>query len=988
MYILGKVTRMNWTQIQLLSLIYILSWFSIEAGPTNQIPIESGLPYIHNYTSNDFGRYIQHWSIVQLHTGEFIIGNLGGYNVYDSATWQSYDIPNSSVLSLDIDEIGTVYIGGSAQIGFLSADSIGILRYHSLNNKIPDQFREFTYVRETYSAKDGVYFRSREFIFRWDGVYIKAWEPKKSFHFMHLVNGQIYVHQPGYGLFQIKNDTLELLPGGEMFATEVVPVILPWDESALLIGTRSGGFFIYDGVSYKSFTISSYPYIKKHQLYHGSILPDGSIILATLQGGVMHMGRDGSLKRIINKKVGLQDDTVYYTYVDQSGALWVCLNNGISRIDILSPLRWFDERMGLEGMVMTMEYFNNTLFIGTTVGLFKLTKEDYNNTYRFELVSETLLYITVLYSVDSSLLIGTTMGLYILNNSNDIQLLIYGNILNIHLSKRIKNLFYINIEDKIFQYEITGGSISLIHESDQLNWSITDICEDDYGRLWVATKSHGIFRLYWTERFIDNISSTLHMESLGLPLQSELNQTGLFRLRNKIIVTATNGLFTYDDVTKQYYPELIVGKYYYDSEKQVNLAVEDELGDIWITSRRHIHQLRRIDNNRYKHSEGYLRKINMNQVNLIYPANDNTIWFGGSSGLIRYEKGHIYQQRKPPTARIRSVNIFNDSLIYGGFADSQNTILRIPYKNNKIYFRFSIPSFDPPLLNKYQVKLDPLDTEWSRLMEEPFKEYTNLPEGHYIFRVRGYDIYENSSDETFFEFYILPPWYRSWWSYSLYILLICTTLFGLHKYHLKNALKIEHTRMRIARDLHDDIGSNLSSIALMLDMISGKSEIYSEDRYRLLEIGDTTREIIDSLRDVVWVINPDHDKLATLTDRLKNIALSMLQKIEYTFDIRIDTLTESLSMDFKRNVILIFKEALNNIVKHSGAEKVLIRITESNGIFSLAILDNGNGFDTGEEYNGNGLKNMHYRALEIDGKLTVESIPYRGTYIELTSKIM
>jgi two-component sensor histidine kinase len=979
---------MKWTQIQLLLLIYTLNWLSIEARPTHPIPIESGLPYIHNYTSNDFGRNIQHWSIVQLHNGEFIIGNLGGYNIYDSATWQSYDIPNSSVLSLDIDANGTVYIGGSSQIGFLSADSIGILRYHSLNNEIPDKFREFTYVRETRAAKDGVYFRSREYIFRWDGINIKAWEPKTSFHFMHVVNEEVYVHQPGYGLFQIKNDTLELLPGGEMFGSEIVPVILPWDESTLLIGTRSGGFFTYDGVSYKSFTISSYAYIKKHQLYHGSILPDGSIILATLQGGVMHIGRDGSLKRIINKKVGLQDDMVYYTYVDQSGALWVCLNSGLSRIDILSPLRWFDERMGLEGMVMTMDYFNNTLYVGTTVGLFKLINMDENNTYRFELVSETLLYITVLSSVDSLLIIGTTIGLYTLNHSNDIQLLRYGNIVNIHHSKRIENLFYIIIDNKIFQYKIIDGSILLINESARLNWSITDICEDDYGRLWVATKSHGVFRLYWTEIPTSQTSSTPHVESLGLPSQNELNQTGLFRLRNKIIVTATNGLFAYDDVTKQYYPELIVGKDYYESEKQVNLAVEDEQGDIWITSRRHKHQLRRIDNNRYMRSEGYLIKINMNQVNFIYPASDNTIWFGGSSGLIRYEKEHLYEHRKPSTARIRSVTIFNDSLIYGGFTDSQNILIRIPYKNNKIHFRFSIPSFDSPLLNKYQVKLDPLDTEWSRLMEEPFKEYTNLPKGRYIFRVRGYDVYENISDEAFFEFHILPPWYRTWWAYSLYIFLICTTLFGLHKYHLKSALEIEHTRMRIARDLHDDIGSNLSSIALMLDMISGKSEIYSDDRYRLIEIGDATREIIESLRDVVWVINPEHDKLATLTDRLKNIALSMLQRIEHTFDIRIDKLTEPLSMDFKRNVIFIFKEALNNIVRHSGAEKVLIRITESDGIFSLAILDNGNGFNTGEDYKGNGLKNMHYRALEIDGKLTVESIPYRGTYIELTSKII
>jgi signal transduction histidine kinase len=975
--------------ISLIFWTFCLQSFSLSAISI-KIPKEIGIPYIHNYTSKDFGRNIQHWSIIQLQSGEFIIGNHGGYNTYDSASWQSNVIPGFSVLSMDIDDRGTVYVGGNSQIGVFVQNSIGDLEYQSLLYYIPEQFREFSYVRETCIANDGVYFRSYEYIFRWNGTEISVWEPRTNFHFMNVVNGQVFVRQPGLGLFQIKNDKLILIPGGEMFATEVVPVMLPWDNSTILIGTRASGFFIFDGSTYTPFHINIYPYIEKNQLYHGRILPDGSIILATLQGGVVQISRTGSLKRIINSRTGLQDDTVYYTYVDKIGTLWLCLNNGLSKVNILSPLTWFDERMGLRGMVLTMKYFNNMVYVGTTTGLFRLseTNQEEGFPYQFEEILTLPTYVFALDSIDSSLLIGNNQGIFVHMSGNNLERIQSGNTRNIHTSRRTKNTFYVNIEEKIVRYEKRNKTFLKTGESDQLPWSITDIFEDNEGRLWVATKSHGVFRFIWSKNRNENKIAKPSIEALGLPSQNELRQTGLFRLGDKIAITATTGIYIFDDVSKEFIPEPRVGQVYADIQEQVNIAVEDEQGDVWITSRRRKHLLKRVDNGKYERLEGYLRYITEDQMNIIYPAPDGTVWFGGSSGLIRYDKAHQYEYRRKLKTYIRSVFIHNDSLVYAGYRDIANQILLLPYRNNSIRFTYAIPSFDLPSHNRYQVKLDPFDDDWSRLMAESSKDYTSLREGRYTFRVRGHDVYGNISESTFFEFRILPPWYRTWWSYSLLVVLAGSIMLVLHKYRLNRALEVERTRMRIARDLHDDVGSNLSSIALMIDILNGNSSIKQEDRYHLTEISRTAREMIDSLRDVVWVINPEHDKLTTLIERMKSIAGLMLHNIEYALDSRIDTNNGSLDMDFKRSILLIFKEALANIVKHSAADIVLIRVSESNGIFTLTILDNGKGFDVGNTYEGDGLKNMNHRARQIGGNLTVKSTPAKGTQIELTANIV
>lgn len=213
-------------------------------------------------------------------------------------------------------------------------------------------------------------------------------------------------------------------------------------------------------------------------------------------------------------------------------------------------------------------------------------------------------------------------------------------------------------------------------------------------------------------------------------------------------------------------------------------------------------------------------------------------------------------------------------------------------------------------------------------------------------------------------------------------------LFLLFKYCTYKISDVEKTRSRIARDLHDEIGSSLSSVALMIDMVSSKTSITEKDKAELLSISRIIHDIIDSLRNVIWVINPERDRLDTLVERMKSIACTMLQNIHCEIDVHMENPDKVISMDSKRTILLLYKEALNNIVKHAGATKVVIGINEGAGCFRLFIEDNGVGFNQAQLSQGDGLQNMHYRARQIHGTLSIESAQGSGTKLELKMNLV
>ena len=186
--------------------------------------------------------------------------------------------------------------------------------------------------------------------------------------------------------------------------------------------------------------------------------------------------------------------------------------------------------------------------------------------------------------------------------------------------------------------------------------------------------------------------------------------------------------------------------------------------------------------------------------------------------------------------------------------------------------------------------------------------------------------------------------------------------------------------------MHDEIGSNLSSISLLSQILQKRAELESAERKKLVDIQRVSQQTSNAMRDIVWFINPDNDRFDRLVVKMRETANLMLDDLEFDF-VAEKNLPDNTRLEFRRNLFLIYKEALQNIVKHAHASHVQIELSWQQESLHLLIQDNGVGVDRDEEFAGNGLKNLTTRAKALDGKLDIESEPGKGTGLRLRAKM-
>ena len=204
---------------------------------------------------------------------------------------------------------------------------------------------------------------------------------------------------------------------------------------------------------------------------------------------------------------------------------------------------------------------------------------------------------------------------------------------------------------------------------------------------------------------------------------------------------------------------------------------------------------------------------------------------------------------------------------------------------------------------------------------------------------------------------------------------------------MQQALKLQTIRNKIASDLHDEIGSNLSSISIFSDVAKEEAAGTSVGNV-LSKISNYTRESMEAMSDIVWMINSSNDRFENIINRMREFAAELIEAKKSSLQLNIDEHLNNikLGMEERKNFWLIYKEALNNAVKYSNATTVFISLQFVNGFIVLTVKDDGDGFDINKINSGNGLKNMHQRAAFLKGELKIISAHDNGTKVELRFK--
>lgn len=359
------------------------------------------------------------------------------------------------------------------------------------------------------------------------------------------------------------------------------------------------------------------------------------------------------------------------------------------------------------------------------------------------------------------------------------------------------------------------------------------------------------------------------------------------------------------------------------------------------------------------------------------------VWAVSGQGVTSMSYGAL------TTAPAPQINITQVSVL--GQEDTSALLLhdakKLSADESSIGFVFAGTSYTDEKKIRYKYMLQGYDKNWSPPVQSNNVNYASLPFGDYTFKVMASNGTKWSEQPATFSFRVIRPFYKSFWFIALIICLVGLSFYFIRIYRLKQKLKLEKLRVNIARDLHDDIGSALGSINLLSEnatrrLATNKSVEEVEGVFK--KIGYSAQSMLDSMDDIIWTINPEKDSLEDLLIRMREFAIPLLEAKNIAFDINMNT-TDGLkpSMEIKRNIYLIFKESIFNIVRHSGATQVNIKASFNSRSYHLTISDNGKGFLQNTASSRNGLKNMKKRADLSDAQLEIGSAPGEGTSIQL-----
>lgn len=357
---------------------------------------------------------------------------------------------------------------------------------------------------------------------------------------------------------------------------------------------------------------------------------------------------------------------------------------------------------------------------------------------------------------------------------------------------------------------------------------------------------------------------------------------------------------------------------------------------------------------------------------------ESGVWFATSRGLLVFERYGAPWNDVPPNVVLEAVFVENQNLPFG------NGVVVTPGKES-LRFEFTALSLTSPGKVNFRYQLEGFDREFSEADAVRSARYPKVPPGHYQFRVVACNndgVWNQTGASV--AVVVRPFWWATTWFRASVVLASTAGLAGYLRARRARRREIEQLRVRIASDLHDDLGSSLWSITLLSRMLAKHGKLGDEERQDINEIHRIAIQSSNSIRDIIWLINPAFDSLQDLILRTKDFAGTALRGAEYRMRCEIPDLSRKLPFDLRHNLFLFFKEALTNIARHAQATQVEVSIEENAGHWRLTIRDNGRGFDPAARTEGNGLKNLRARAERMGARLEITSQPGQGSMLVLT----
>jgi len=422
----------------------------------------------------------------------------------------------------------------------------------------------------------------------------------------------------------------------------------------------------------------------------------------------------------------------------------------------------------------------------------------------------------------------------------------------------------------------------------------------------------------------------------------------------------------------------------------VTCIMEDHLGYMWLGTMRGIARVGKKELQAFAGGAGEAlrhriidQRDGMSSVECsggfqpsVFRGPDGKIWIPTIEGLAVVDPEKMDANTRPPKA-----------LVEEAFVDQRRQDVAlgeilVPAGAGRLDIRFTAVEFAAPNNVRMRYQLEGLERGWNDARADRTATYLQLPPGAYRFKVAA-ALADGLWGDPGAEIGVVvePHVWQAGWFRACLVLLVAAAAWQGFRLRIRRLEELSRLRMRIAGDLHDEIGANLGSIGLSLDLLGQEPGLSTSQRGEISEISGVAMQTGQALRDIVWFTNPDFDNVAGMVRRMREVARMMLAGRKHSFVATPENGARGLSLEFRRNFFLIYKELLHNIARHSQAGEVWITLEATREEATLFVVDNGRGFDsravepgTGS---GSGLRNVGRRATELGGSVEF-SFPARG----------
>lgn len=807
---------------------------------------------VNHFSAQEYGGHTQNWDICQGNNQFVYVANSKGLMEFNGIDWKIFSLPGQKIVrSVAVGAEGNIYTGGLGEFGFWKRDVNGLLNYFSLKDQIKDKEFPHEEIWKILVLKDQILFQSFGFMYSYKQNKVSKIKLPGPILFCFEAEGSVYAEVIGLGLYELKGSALEMVPNTQMLGQESICAILNGRTPGEIIIVGSSNVFAFQNKRLVTFNKGFNLEIRKAKINKAIRLSNGNYVFGTLLNGIYLTDGYGNILNHYNQLNGLQNNTVLSLFEASDRQLWVGLNSGIDLIHNLENTHYLDPN-GDVGTVFDAIQYQNRFYIATNHGIYLLKNKHFN------LIGNTQGHSLNFTIVNGQLYCGHSNGTYWIQNDKAklISKITGGG--KIKLLDKASDLYIQGTYTRLCIYQFINKKLTFIRSLEGFSDPVSDFICLDKNQILAKSATWGISKLL--------IDKDLMKIQTRKKLFHQSPANSLFSLNDINYIFTGSNFYTDQSPTHKIvrannpFPQIIPSKIIQTNADEV--IVFNQLGQGYVFSGNDSQLYNRLD---------LPEKEELNILKL----NTNTYLVAGNEGFeiidTRKKTGKIWD--KP---FVYSIQVFTNDSNYFIYPSLQTNALKEKLAYNENQLKFKIGLLHPSHQSKLYYKLWPIQNYWNEFTDYKGGIVLNkLPPGDYKIFIKS----NKNAQLNYFSFSIKDPWYWSWFSKSIYLMIFIGAIWLAYKIHLyRLKLKQEEISKEMAYQIQINEERNKQEI---IRLKNEKLEIDLHTKNE--ELSNLTFSIIKR-NESLQKIKLDLDRIKPKEDQKNYIFNSIVHQIEDNFN--------------------------------------------------------------------------------------------------------